>query len=525
MVNQNKKAEANRKIDWLFIILICAFAFGLNLMCGQRGFFAFDQSIIFDGGYRIYAGQKPYRDFFIPTGPIVFWLQSIFFRLGGINYFIYILHASVINVLAVLLSIVVLRWAMPESKFFSYAAGLLTAVWFYPPFGTPWFEQTAFFFNLLILSLVSGVIFKSFKGGLIMIFGAGLCQTLSILSKQNAGLFFLFIPVGILLITRHYFYLLTFSLGMSCVVIGFFIWLWLFSSPQNFYTSFFLIPSKLGLLRLFQGSQSHRLWLIFFGSPAIVVQLILSILAAISAIYYLRKGKILAVKYLVIVGLVVFQYIIAYTSDNQVENSFPYTGLILCLTWGLFYEAKGFELNTKLGGIFALFLYLTIFFLGVKISVSRVVQDIFSKSKFISSLNIPRLEILKWACPTRFGSVEIKADDIERLYNYLAQNQQNFFIFPDWTILYGLLGKPSPQPLVWFDPGITYPMVYSQKIDNWLVESLEGKQVNIIVLEKVSYIGTMHRLTDFPLMVFWISKNFEKKGEIGIFEIYHRREK
>jgi len=135
-------------------LVLPAFAFWFAFTAGQRGFYPFDQSIVFDGGYRVLSGQVPYSDFVVPFGPVAFWLQAFFFRLFGVSYFGYLMGAAVINAAATLCAVSVVRQLLPRSRLLPLASGVLTAVWFYPPFGTPWVDQTGFFLGLLGLVAV-----------------------------------------------------------------------------------------------------------------------------------------------------------------------------------------------------------------------------------------------------------------------------------------------------------------------------------------------------------------------------------
>jgi len=147
----------NPTLDSLIILALLAFSLYLSFKAGERGFFAFDQSIVFDGGYRVACGQIPYKDFLLPWGPVVLWVQALFFKLLGVNYFAYLAHAAVVNACATFSSILILRFLFPTEKLISYFAGLLTAVWFYPPFATPWPEQMAFFFMPRVLARAGSI--------------------------------------------------------------------------------------------------------------------------------------------------------------------------------------------------------------------------------------------------------------------------------------------------------------------------------------------------------------------------------
>ena len=83
---------------------ILILSFYLTATAGARGFYPFDQSIVFDGSYRVASGQIPYRDFLVPFGPVTFWLHAFFFRLLGTTYHAYIIGAGVVNVAATLVA-------------------------------------------------------------------------------------------------------------------------------------------------------------------------------------------------------------------------------------------------------------------------------------------------------------------------------------------------------------------------------------------------------------------------------------
>ena len=109
-----------------------------------------DQSIVFDGGWRVLSGQVPGRDFVTPSGLVPILLQSLFFKVLGVTWFAYCLHAALINGLFAVVSLWVLqRLGAPPALALFYA--VLSAVVMYPPFGVPFMDQHAFFFGLVMV--------------------------------------------------------------------------------------------------------------------------------------------------------------------------------------------------------------------------------------------------------------------------------------------------------------------------------------------------------------------------------------
>src|SRR5580704_12892663 len=145
---------------WLWPLSNCAvavFGFLLVWICGHRGLFLLDQSMMFDGAWRLLQGQVPYRDVLYPFGPLAFVIQALFFKVFGVDFSTTVLSAAVLNAIAGLLVIRIVSLLLPGQRVTALMAGLVTACWFQAPFGTLWFEQTAFFFGLLgLLAALKG---------------------------------------------------------------------------------------------------------------------------------------------------------------------------------------------------------------------------------------------------------------------------------------------------------------------------------------------------------------------------------
>ena len=193
----------HKKHLWVLFFLNAAI---LTLNClglFSREVFA-DMAIIFEGGYRIFLGQVPYRDFFIPTGPIVFYLQAFFDRIFGPNLWAMALHAGTLaGILASFFYLLtVKKWGMPLSiamaisVFFSYI-GL---------FNYPWYNQTAYFFFLGNMMLLLSQINRSTIPFQTLI-ASGLLTFLSLFSKQDVGLLHFF------LLTLFFFWHSRFNFG------------------------------------------------------------------------------------------------------------------------------------------------------------------------------------------------------------------------------------------------------------------------------------------------------------------------
>ena len=86
----------SRLWSWAYAAAV-VFAVGFVWLVGHRGIFLLDQSILFDGAWRVYQGQVPYRDFVTAFPPLPFYIQSFFFRLTDVDFSAMVLAAAVLN--------------------------------------------------------------------------------------------------------------------------------------------------------------------------------------------------------------------------------------------------------------------------------------------------------------------------------------------------------------------------------------------------------------------------------------------
>jgi len=93
-------------------------------LAGQRLVWINDEGIYLDGARRILAGQMPYRDFFVLTGPGTFWNVAVFFKLFGVS----LASARALLIFDVALIAACLYWLAAELR--SRALGFWLA-WFF----------------------------------------------------------------------------------------------------------------------------------------------------------------------------------------------------------------------------------------------------------------------------------------------------------------------------------------------------------------------------------------------------------
>ena len=207
--------------------------------------------MIFNSGYDFLNGQYPFKDYWTIKEPFIDFLQAVFFKLFGVSWFTYVLHASVFNCLITVSTFFILTnfSLKPELSFFySTCVAILT----YPSAGTPFSDH-----HTLILCLISlYIFFLAIKYGnkFLWIF-IPIILGLSFLSKQAPTVYITFI---IKLNSLIYFIALKKKECFYFALLGFFIFIFSFLSIlysaeinfEDFLIQYILFPQSLGATRL-----------------------------------------------------------------------------------------------------------------------------------------------------------------------------------------------------------------------------------------------------------------------------------
>jgi 4-amino-4-deoxy-L-arabinose transferase-like glycosyltransferase len=549
------------KLDILYLlacVILTAFAFAFNWATGHRGVFLLDQSIIFDGGWRILQGQTPYKNFLIPFGPVTFYVQALFFWLFGVNWSATVLPACVFNALATLSVIRIVRLLGGRSRLLALCAGLATAICFQAPFGTLFLEQTAMFFDLLALqAVVESLRASGSRRGLWQLMG-GFSLALAALSKQNYGLFFIPIVFAVVAagelpdVRRACRSILLTGTGMAAAIAIFLGWVWVFSDLPSFVQRVLMVAGEIGRSRMRPGVIAQAL--AFSGAPNLFQIDLLGVfsggialsLACSSLLAKDSKGTLwreTAPACAVAILLPWFRSLTQTTTLNEWQNNFAFVGLAGCLGVSLLLHIIGsisIVLVANCDGTLRLpsaravkicFLLVAGMWGAVVLGYEgraawrRKVQQFEQGSLFRDAVRVRGMERVRWGEPTSIGGTTIlRRADFEALASYLSARGSNFFVVGDSTMLYGLLGVRSPQPLLYFQPSHSFLEKEIPRLDEMVSASLERNRVGVVVREKVMFLPEMRdAYTHFPRTWAWFTSNFSHVSDFGNYEIWERR--
>ena len=134
---------------WLLII-IGLFSFFINFHYGNIGVYRIDTFAFFDTAYNILIDRHPFKDIWITTGPLVDYMQSLFFRVFGLNWTSYVIHGSVMNLtISVFFYLTLIKLKL--NKYFAFLYTLMFSVLCYTVSATPFAYIHSYVFSLFSL--------------------------------------------------------------------------------------------------------------------------------------------------------------------------------------------------------------------------------------------------------------------------------------------------------------------------------------------------------------------------------------
>jgi len=507
------------------------FTWGLlvALHYGRMGYLPLDQSIVFDGGYRLLSGQLPYRDFMTPAAVVPAALQAGFFRVLGVSWFSYVLHAAVANGLFAALAFALLRQCGLRPAWAAWWAAL-SALTFYPPIGVPYAEHHAFLFGLAALAAGNAARrTRGDAGALLWSALAAILLAAAFFSKSNPAVFLAPLAVALPLLRvpgrRRLRNLCGLLLGTAGALAGVFAYVARWVPDPGAARRFALaMPAVVGAARIRlllagrgPGWPFWRPMLTLWPLASLVLALTIALhsllarhgdgerrlaaflalgLTAVSAAFVattLRSPVTAAAYVFLVAGLAQASLARGLSGAGTAAADEPSPGrppgaapppprariatamLALLLTASAV-EAVRFDLlvNEARAGIDA--------------------------PPAAAAATLPTaLRYLRWGVPpfVHYGS-----GDLAEVAGFFASHPGNFWLLGDSSILYGITGRPSVSPVLWFHPYLTVPFAGRQQreeFDRLLRRHLRAYDIRYVVLEgEATQMGVS--LATFPVL-------------------------
>lgn len=548
--------NATRATNRLISLSIFLFGLGISLWYGRQGINPLDSSIIFDGAWRLMQGQTYFSDFSTPNGfvPIIF--QTLFFKLLGVNWFAYCLHAAVFNGLFALLANGILRLA-GGPRWLSAGYALMSAVVFYPPMGVPYMDQHAFFFVLLGVWIAMLASQKRGRPQFWLISSLPAVAMLAVLSKQSPGIFA--VPLSALVLLcwmpkRQWpSTIAALLLGLApafatfCVVVGL---PWQIWGP--FWDAFWKMPQSIADQRLAEWT---------YGPFKTLRAMAWFPFQTLSSFHFIHRHLLFAPFLLLLVewairkwrqrpraawpplrllvmgiGMSVTCSFFMHFTLNQPQNGLPLVLVSIGLGhifWRKWWQGFEFDFSGRFRHVPMLMKGLSVLMLlyggwatlqfHQKTNVPRLVLDFTPDFPFQS--DIPKANhwgFLEYQAPFHYGSLKPW-----ELTAWMDAHKGTFLLFGDLSILYGMTGRPSVSPVLWFHEGLTYAPQGSAafaRLDRQLLEMTQKAKIRFVVFEHPEHLSWMHaQLEQFRITHRALAVRQTASYEVGGFTVWELR--
>jgi len=400
----NKKLT---NINNLFLIFIIIFSFYINYYYANIGVFPIDTFAFFDTGYNILLDRHPFKDIWVTTGPLVDYLQSIFFKIFGLNWNSYIIHSSIFNsIVSASLFIVLIKFKL--NKYLSLFYSISFSILCYPISGTPFAYIHSYILSILsILIFFYSIKFNSKR----LFFLLPVTMFASFASMQNPSTyinFILLISILFYVLSFKRFEILKFFLS-SCVFIFliFLIFLKINEIPiQNIIQQYFLFPLSMAENRISGNEYAPLTFLERFTFRNVIGHFkfinIYIVFFIVFTFVEIKKKKIL--KEDLLINLILIFLSLSLIFNQLITSNQTYIFSLIPLLGGFFhiYLNKNFFKLKK----FKFFLILLVLFITIKYH-----QEYNVKRKFMDLQNVnlknyvegsfldDKFKNLKWVSP------------------------------------------------------------------------------------------------------------------------------
>jgi hypothetical protein len=155
-----RKPSTHRYTFLIYVFLLILISFCTNQYYAYLGVLPVDSFSTFNTGYDILNGSVPFKDYWVLKGIVLDIIQAAFFKIFGVSWFSYSIHASTFNSIFALATFFTLKKFHLDTKY-SFFYATLASILMYPTYGIPFTDHsTAIFCMLSIYSLCIAIKFQ-----------------------------------------------------------------------------------------------------------------------------------------------------------------------------------------------------------------------------------------------------------------------------------------------------------------------------------------------------------------------------
>ena len=522
-----KKIIQNYKI--LLLVFLSFFSFSINYYYGNIGVFPIDTFAFFDTAYNILLDRHPFRDIWITTGPLVDYIQAVFFLFFGLKWTSLVIHASLINVLVSLALFLTLA-KHGLNIFLSFFYSISFSILCYTIAGTPFA-----YIHSYAISLISILVF-----------------TLAIKTQSNLAWFFLpvfmvisflcmqtpsaYINIILIIFSLIYFILkfnlkniLFFALGSIFILIFFIFFLYIFEIPFiNFVQQYLLFPLTIGENRVAGNEMAHislagRFTLRNVLGHFKFINFFLILIIFLTSLNYFKKFKNFLNKEEIIINLTLFFSGIGFIFHQLITSNQTFIFSLIPFLGGFsniilikyFSDKKILNLLVIILVIFTTFKYHNVY------NTPRKFMDLQNVNLDLS-LNADSIDTkfnnLKWITPSFPNNPQKEIDFIKEIIKILKEDNRNKMVITEYQFFSIILEQNLNIPNRWYThDNNSYPLKnhkYYKFYKKHFTKLIKEKNIEVI------YITGDIKIKNFQIYMDNVCFDEKKINEISsMFEL------
>ena len=509
--------KKQKKIIYSFILLL--FSISFNQFYGYVGVFPLDSFIIFNSGYDLLNGYFPFKDYWTITGPMLDIIQAFFFKLFGVSWSSYVLHASFFNFIISFFTFYTLV-KFKLNIHYSFFYSLLVSCLAYPIVGTPFMDH-----HSAILSIVSLFVFIlaiQLKINLYWFF-LPIILGCAFLSKQTPAAYTIII---ITILSLIYFFnnfnrkkIIFFFLGIFVFTLLFILTLRLGEiSIISFIEQYILFPQSMGKNRLdlLFPLEFKRIILRF---KLIYISIFIVIFVVINKIYK-NYRYLFGDEFIILISLVGVSLSFILHQLMTINAKFIFFIIPIMVGFSHIYYNKYFKQKKYFLYSFVIFSLVTTLYYQNSYNKNRRFMDLRNVNieKAINAVVIDeKLKNLKWITVLYPDNPEKEILNLKEAIKIINKDNKNKTIVTDYQFVSVILSIYDYSPNRFWHKGVGYPIKgekYFEVYKNFFVEKLKENKIEIVYTLKPLYF-------DKDVLDPILNKNcFEKNKLTDILDSY-----
>ena len=473
--------------NFYITVILILISFSVNFYVGSNGVFTVDTFIHYDNGFRILLGEHPVKDYWIVHGFIIDYIQALFFKVFGNNWYAYLIHSSVFNVTITLFSFYIFK-LLKVNLYLAFLVSICIALLAYPVSGTPFLDLHSSFFSLFGIYFAIIAIVKDKNS---YWFWTSFFLCLAFFSKQVPAAYTIigisFINLFVSINKKKLSIFIYFVSGATIFLILLFVFLTIKQiSIEDFIIQIFLFPQSIGASRYetYDLNFKNVVWDYKFIYFVYIIILAINMAQIISNKDFCNSKhfKIFLVLTIFFGTLLLHQV----HTQNQIYIFF----LVPVLTGFALYYKNFLKIKNKsfITYFILLFCVIVTFKYNERFSIERKFHELsnvdLSNSKSFETFD-KKFRGLNWITPY-FNEPDIEINNLKILKEILRLQTDNTMLLTEYNFFSSTLERKFHSPSRTFDR-ISYPRLNSKyyfKYKNFLIDKIKKEKIkNIFVLE------------------------------------------